>query len=536
MLQYLCPSRVSPQAAVFLVFLEWDSFGFSSRDPTIPLHSNLFGISHTQKRASHSRNSGYSYYVLQRKVFIEGYAAPLVRSIVRRSDDDSTARTARRSRTYLVRPLAALAALAGRALAFMPVLFRRQAVSSLNSLLHPCRTAVVPEVLPAVLPPCPAFLLGRGAMGISIFLGADSMKIKNFGNDVQALARAHRSADSHLLQTPSGKLKENTLFERVVGRGKELLSKISGKSYELRKISYAEGKAEIQKRFNAQLRFFSGDSKAYTSKKDDFENKGNSFLDSVIGCDTIFSNPKKAITTQITRILFSSPDDNNTITTALQRLGTIYGHKNSSATFISTAMEYDALRGTVENAVISEEQIAYTTKLGSVAERAHKDGAYKDHAYVIAKLALDPRVFTESDSENSRYSIAVSTYLYAIYNGIFEFEKLQQILPLQKAEYAAKRELQAINGDLRNVNARDNSTKIEVRKPADMGNSDASNIVDHGLRAWNYFNRATAEGVPSKYAQIVANLTTTPFNDISIDPEKNTRLQLGARSTPLSTA
>ena len=124
MLQYLCPSRVSPQAAVFLVFLEWDSFGFSSRDPTIPLHSNLFGISHTQKRASHSRNSGYSYYVLQRKVFIEGYAAPLVRSIVRRSDDDSTARTARRSRTYLVRPLAALAV--------------------------PCCTVV----LPAVLPPC----------------------------------------------------------------------------------------------------------------------------------------------------------------------------------------------------------------------------------------------------------------------------------------------------------------------------------------------------------------------------------------------
>lgn len=56
MLQYLCSIRVSPQAAVFL---EWDSFGFNSRDPTIPLHSNLFGISHTQKRASHSRNSGY---------------------------------------------------------------------------------------------------------------------------------------------------------------------------------------------------------------------------------------------------------------------------------------------------------------------------------------------------------------------------------------------------------------------------------------------------------------------------------------------
>ncbi len=58
--------------------------------------------------------------------------------------------SSRRLRPYLVRPLAALASLSGRALALMPVLFRRQAVSSLDSPLHPCRTVV----LPAVLPPC----------------------------------------------------------------------------------------------------------------------------------------------------------------------------------------------------------------------------------------------------------------------------------------------------------------------------------------------------------------------------------------------
>ena len=295
------------------------------------------------------------------------------------------------------------------------------------------------------------------------------MKIKNFGNDVQALARAHRSADSHLLQTPSGKLKENTLFERVVGRGKELLSKISGKSYELRKISYAEGKAEIQKRFNAQLRFFSGDSEAYTSKKDDFENKGNSFLDSVIGSDTIFSNPKKAIATQISTILSPSPDDNNTITTAFQRLGTIYDHKNSSANFISTAMEYDALRGTDENAVISEEQIAYTTKLGSVAERAHKDGAYKDHAYVIAKLALDPTIFTDSDDDNRRYNIAASAFFYAVDRGIYNFEKMKKILPLKKEEADAVGKLQNIRSDLKKIKKQDPPKDAAMKIRANLG-------------------------------------------------------------------
>ena len=53
-------------------------------------------------------------------------------------------------RTYLVRPLAALASLAGRVLAVMPAPFRRRAAYSPNSLLHPCRTGV----LSAALPPC----------------------------------------------------------------------------------------------------------------------------------------------------------------------------------------------------------------------------------------------------------------------------------------------------------------------------------------------------------------------------------------------
>lgn len=88
------------------------------------------------------------------------------------------------------------------------------------------------------------------------FFGRSVVNIRHFSNDVPILARANRSSDGHLLKKTSGQLKENTLFERTIGRGKELLSKISGGSYKLEKINYAEGKSLIQDRVNAQLRFF----------------------------------------------------------------------------------------------------------------------------------------------------------------------------------------------------------------------------------------------------------------------------------------
>ena len=108
------------------------------------------------------------------------------------------------------------------------------------------------------------------------------MNIKHFSNDAQTLARAHRSGDSSMLQTPSGKLKENTLFERTLGLGKQLIAKISGNSYELKKISYNDGKTLIQDRFNAQLRFFSGKKIFYDSAKTEFKKSGDQFLDSLL--------------------------------------------------------------------------------------------------------------------------------------------------------------------------------------------------------------------------------------------------------------
>jgi hypothetical protein len=103
------------------------------------------------------------------------------------------------------------------------------------------------------------------------------VNIKHFSNDAQTLAIAYRSSDSSMLQTPSGKLKENTLFDRTFGLGKQLIAKISGNSYELKKISYNDGKTLIQDRFNAQLRFFSGKKFLMTLPRQNLKNRAINF-------------------------------------------------------------------------------------------------------------------------------------------------------------------------------------------------------------------------------------------------------------------
>ncbi len=134
------------------------------------------------------------------------------------------------------------------------------------------------------------------------------MNIKNFSNDVQALAKAQRSSDGHILQTSSGKLKENTLFERVIGQGKELISKISGGSYNINKISIDDGKKLIQDRVNAQLRFFSGNDCIDPPAEKELNNKGGQFLEALLKSDLIFSNPKKALTSQINQQIAAKTD------------------------------------------------------------------------------------------------------------------------------------------------------------------------------------------------------------------------------------
>ena len=340
------------------------------------------------------------------------------------------------------------------------------------------------------------------------------MNIRHFSSDVQALARANRSGDSHMLKTASGQLKENTLFERTIGRGKELLSKISGGSYKLEKISYAVGKALIQNRVNAQLRFFSGD-KNIKESDNEIKISSNKFLESLLQSDVIFSNPKKAVAFQITGLLLKTENE-STITTAFQRLEKVYDDKSSSAKFNAEAKEFDDLRGTDENAVVSEKQITDTEKLGSLAERAHKGGASKDHAYFIAKLALDPTVFNNSEDDNTRYNIAVSTYVYAVDRGILDFGKMKEILPLKKEEADAEGKLQGIRHKLKNIKIRDAVPKAEKNNFAVKKN----NIPEINPEIQKLIKEARGAGVPWQFYESYVNLMRSELQDIPMDLKK----------------
>ncbi len=161
------------------------------------------------------------------------------------------------------------------------------------------------------------------------------------------------------------------------------------------------------------------------------------------------------------------------ITTAFQRLNKVYDEKNSSAKLNAEAKEFDYLRGNGANTIVSEKQITDTEKLGLLAERAHKDGASKDHAYVIAKLVLDSTIFTDSDNDNRRYNIAVSAFVYAVDRGIYNFEKMKEILPLKKEEADAEGKLQNIRSDLKEIKKLDTSMDAAMKIGLNLGDKNS---------------------------------------------------------------
>ena len=82
------------------------------------------------------------------------------------------------------------------------------------------------------------------------------MKIKSFIRDLHAVAQAKTDGDKTLLETPSGKIKQDTFFERAIGLGKQLIAAIQGKYYKREPIAIDKAMEKIKERFNMQVSFF----------------------------------------------------------------------------------------------------------------------------------------------------------------------------------------------------------------------------------------------------------------------------------------
>ena len=83
------------------------------------------------------------------------------------------------------------------------------------------------------------------------------MNLENSRHNLRVLTQVATDGEQTLLKTPSGKFKENTIFERTIGYGKKLLAKIQGSSYELQKTSFENAKNEVQAKLSRQILFFS---------------------------------------------------------------------------------------------------------------------------------------------------------------------------------------------------------------------------------------------------------------------------------------
>ena len=105
------------------------------------------------------------------------------------------------------------------------------------------------------------------------------MNLENSRHNMRVLSQAAADGEQMLLKTPSGKFKENTIFERTIGCGKKLLAKIQGSSYELKTISFDSAKNEVQAKLSRQLHFFSGIKKINDSDRQLIDGMSKEFIE-----------------------------------------------------------------------------------------------------------------------------------------------------------------------------------------------------------------------------------------------------------------
>ncbi len=343
------------------------------------------------------------------------------------------------------------------------------------------------------------------------------MHIKSLSADMKALAIANRSKDADLLLTGSGKIKVNTLFERTIGRGRQIAARVFGGSYELRRISYDEGKKEIQARLRNQILFFSEKNNINKNESQSIRTTADTMVDDLISDEEIFSNPKKVLSSKMKEKSSAMSGEG----AAFSNLSKIYDDKNSSTQFKAMAQTFTSLRSnglegsksTAENVTISAKDMQYAQKIGMYAERAHKEGASSSDAYEIATLALDSTLKDVQD-EGSKYNIAVSAFTHAYDMDISDSEKQRQILKCKKDEYAVMGRLSDIRNQRSNIRP-----GAQLVRPNESGNNVATKEI-HTERQQEIRRIITKEinnfATPNEaniYALLVTDPSLSHFND-----------------------
>lgn len=239
------------------------------------------------------------------------------------------------------------------------------------------------------------------------------MKLENSRHNIRVLAQAV-DGEQALLRTPSGKFKQDTFFERSIGRGKKLLAKIQGGSYELKKISFENAKNEVQAKLSRQIHFLSGITKIEADDRRLIDGMSKKFID-----EQMPEKQRKDIKVTFdirprqTQVEFQNAE--NTIKS-------LDNNENSIASKIKNQIldeKYFHLKVKNTNENILPYEIDTTTidEISTLAESLIEDhGESIRNAIILARLMKSDELKDEADTD-TRYQIAknfADCYLFKI--------------------------------------------------------------------------------------------------------------------------
>lgn len=239
------------------------------------------------------------------------------------------------------------------------------------------------------------------------------MKLENSRNNMRVLAQV-ADGEQALLNTPSGKFKQDTFFERSIGFGKKLLAKIQGSSYELKKISFENAKNEVQGKLSRQIHYFSGITKINADDMRFIDGISKKFIE-----EHIPEKERKDIKVPFDiRARQNQVKFQNAVLT-IQSLGS---NEKSIASKIKDQIldeKYFHLKIKTTNEKILPHEIDTTTidEISSLAASLVEDrGESMRNAIILARLMKSDDLKDETDT-NTKYQIAKNfsdSYLFKI--------------------------------------------------------------------------------------------------------------------------
>lgn len=332
------------------------------------------------------------------------------------------------------------------------------------------------------------------------------MKLKNYIRELHAVAKATADGDETVLITGSGKIKQDTIFERTKGLGKSLMAKMFGGSYELKKISCEEGKKEIANKLLAQYIFLSGGENINGQDKLKLESDAESFVNLAITNQFFLKNPQNQFLTFLTqKASINTYPAQTLLQTVFGNLKCAYQYSEKENLFKIKSQLLDEKfeklskenNGASKVAIDGKDLIRIDLLAGEADTLMKSRGESRGDAITLAKIIHRPELKDIPDPD-IKYQIAKTFADHHLRKDQAEMNKTEFTKNLNNAKKVIQIKIssEACRRYLKEKNITGNRSRLATLMAlllVDKGSSnDKSNISDVFGRAWHAANSKEA--------------------------------------------